>query len=160
MRLYACCGLLLCPLYPQHFAHGYVDKITWLPRPCRHVNRAGPDASVSLSPASSPGHVSSFLLHALRLFGAAPAYAVARLRCGAGLMEAACERRIPMPNWCSDRCTFLVNRHRSLRLNDWPAVQSLRFIAAPQMKVFSCFWPEVPDFCRPLKMCGLNHAPD
>ncbi|EMV02125.1 hypothetical protein ECMP0210173_5112 [Escherichia coli MP021017.3] len=39
-------------------------------------------------------------------------------------------------------------------------VQSHRFIAAPQMKVFSCFWPEVPDFCRPLKMCGLNHAPD
>lgn len=49
-------------------------------------------------------------------------------------------------------CIFLVNRHRSLRLNDWPAVQLHRFIAAPQMKVFSCFWPEVPDFCRSLKI--------
>ncbi|EEW0765667.1 type-F conjugative transfer system pilin assembly thiol-disulfide isomerase TrbB [Escherichia albertii] len=57
-------------------------------------------------------------------------------------------------------CIFLVNRQRLLRLNDWPAVQSHRFIAAPQMKVFSCFWPEVPDFCRPLKMCSLNRAPD
>lgn len=31
MRLYACCGLLLCPAYPQHFAHGYVDKIPGYP---------------------------------------------------------------------------------------------------------------------------------
>ncbi|EPW0777375.1 hypothetical protein [Escherichia albertii] len=26
MCLYACCGLL-CPAYPQHYAHGSVDKI-------------------------------------------------------------------------------------------------------------------------------------
>ncbi|MGK3451499.1 hypothetical protein ACSLNK_29465, partial [Escherichia coli] len=31
VRLYACCGLLLCPAYPQHFAHGYVDKIPGYP---------------------------------------------------------------------------------------------------------------------------------
>nr|CAA28297.1 unnamed protein product [Escherichia coli K-12] len=55
---------------------------TWLPRPCRHVNRAASDASVSLSTASSPGHVSSFLLHALG-FGAAPAFVCGRPVTGA-----------------------------------------------------------------------------
>ncbi len=51
------------------FCARFCGQNTWLPRPCRHVNRAASDASVSLSPASSPGHVSSFLLHALRLRG-------------------------------------------------------------------------------------------
>ncbi len=98
---------LLCPAYPQHFAHGSVNKIHGYPGPCRHVNRAASDASVSLSPASSPGHVSSFLLHALRLRGPhLHSYAVARLQVRHGLMEAACERRIPMPNWCSNRMYF------------------------------------------------------
>ncbi|ENE55266.1 hypothetical protein ECP030477711_3269 [Escherichia coli P0304777.11] len=65
-----------------------------------------------------------------------------------------------MPNWCSNRMYFSGEPHRSLRLNDWPAVQSHRFIAAPQMKVFSCFWPEVPDFCRSLKISALSSAPE
>ena len=65
-----------------------------------------------------------------------------------------------MPNWCSNRMYFSGEPAQIARLNDWPAVQSHRFIAALQMKVFSCFWPEVSDFCRPLKMCGLNHVPD
>ncbi len=56
---------------------------TWLPRPCRHVNRAASDASVSLSPASSPGHVSSFLLHALRLREPAQIAEIKRLASGA-----------------------------------------------------------------------------
>ncbi|EAQ6781184.1 hypothetical protein A6853_19360 [Salmonella enterica] len=30
MWLYACCGLL-CPAYPQHFAHGSVNKIPGYP---------------------------------------------------------------------------------------------------------------------------------
>lgn len=51
------------------FCARFCGQNTWLPRPCRHVNRAASDASVSLLPASSPGHVSSFILHALRLRG-------------------------------------------------------------------------------------------
>ena len=51
------------------FCARFCGQNTWLPMPCRHVNRAASDASVSLSPASSPSHVSSFLLHALRLRG-------------------------------------------------------------------------------------------
>ncbi len=66
-----------------------------------------------------------------------------------------------MPNWCSNRMYFSGEPAKIAEIKRLvPAVQSHRFIAAPQMKVFSCFCREVPDFCRPLKMCGLNHAPD
>lgn len=52
-----------------------------------------------------------------------------------------------MQNWCATECIFLPNWQRLLRLNDRPVVQSHCFIAEPQMKVFSCLWSEVPDFC-------------
>ena len=65
-----------------------------------------------------------------------------------------------MPNWCSNRMYFSGEPAQIAEIKRLAAVQLHRFIAAPQMKIFSCFWPEVPDFCRPLKMCGLNHAPD
>ncbi len=65
-----------------------------------------------------------------------------------------------MPNWCSNRMYFSGEPAQIAEIKHWPAAQSHRFIAAPQMKVFSCFWSEVPDFCRPLKMCSLNRAPD
>ncbi len=74
--------------------HSILCTVLWtkylVTQPCRHVNRAASDASVSLSPASSPGHVSSFLLHALRLRGL-HSHAVARLQVRHGLMEAVCE---------------------------------------------------------------------
>ncbi|GHM15554.1 hypothetical protein ECZU42_47730 [Escherichia coli] len=90
MRLYACCGLLLCPAYPQHFAHGYVDKIPGYPGRAGTLTGLHP-MQVSLSPASSPGHVSSFLLHARASGPHLHSYAVARLQVRHGLMEAACE---------------------------------------------------------------------
>ncbi|EFC1939498.1 hypothetical protein E6C85_22805 [Escherichia coli] len=39
MWLYACCGLL-CPAYPQHFAHGSVNKIPGYPGRAGTLNRA------------------------------------------------------------------------------------------------------------------------
>ncbi len=106
MRLYACCGLQLCPAYPQHFAHGSVDKIPGYPgragtltglhpmQVCRCRRLLTRSRFVVPPPraAASGSHLHS--------------YAVARLQVRHGLMEAACERRIPMPNWCSNRMYF------------------------------------------------------
>ena len=61
-----------------------------------------------------------------------------------------------MPNWCSNRMYFSGEPAQIAEIKRLAS----GFIAAPQMKVFSCFWPEVPDFCRPLKMCSLNRAPE
>lgn len=65
-----------------------------------------------------------------------------------------------MPNWCSNRMYFSGEPAQIAEIKRLASGAVTPFIAAPQMKVFSCFWPEVPDFCRPLKMCSLNRAPD
>ncbi len=66
-----------------------------------------------------------------------------------------------MPNWCSNRMYFSGEPAQIAEIKRLvPAVQLHRFIAAPQMKVFSCFWSEVPDFCRSLKISALSSAPE
>ncbi len=65
-----------------------------------------------------------------------------------------------MPNWCSNRMYFSGEPAQIAEIKRLASVQLHRFIAAPQMKVFSCFWPEVPDFCRSLKISALSSAPE
>ncbi|WP_176445806.1 hypothetical protein [Salmonella enterica] len=61
-----------------------------------------------------------------------------------------------MPNWCSNRMYFSGEPAQIAEIKRLASGA----VAAPQMKVFSCFWPEVPDFCRSLKISALNSAPE
>ncbi len=65
-----------------------------------------------------------------------------------------------MPNWCSNRMYFSAEPAQIAEIKRLVSGAATPFYRCAKMKVFICFWPEVPDFCRPLKMCSLNRAPD
>ena len=65
-----------------------------------------------------------------------------------------------MPNWCSNRMYFSGEPAQIAEIKRLASGAVTPFYRRATNEVFSCFWPEVPDFCRPLKMCSLNRAPD
>lgn len=82
MRLYACCGLLLCPAYPQHFAHGYVDKIPGYPGRAGTLTGLHP---MQVCRCRRPSHPVTFRRSSSTRcgFGAAPAFVCGRPVTGA-----------------------------------------------------------------------------
>ena len=159
--LYACCGLLLCSLliHRAHFAHGYVTKYLLPPGvPCTLTRACIRCKVCRCRRPSSPGHVfRPFLLHALRLRGRT-SFVCGRPVTGAARPDGGPHVRGEFPCQTGARivCIFLVKgRHQITEtLTDWPTARAVNTALSPRhkSKVFSCFfWPEVPDFCRPLR---------
>lgn len=65
-----------------------------------------------------------------------------------------------MPNWCSNRMYFSGEPAKIAEIKRLTSGAVTPFYRRATNEGIQLFLPEVPDFCRPLKMCGLNHAPD
>ncbi|VCY60423.1 hypothetical protein BANRA_05575 [Escherichia coli] len=63
-----------------------------------------------------------------------------------------------MPNWCSNRMYFSGEPAQIAEIKRL-ASGAVTPLYRRATKVFSCFWPEVPDFCRSLKISALSSAP-
>ncbi|EBY1896781.1 hypothetical protein DU164_17435 [Salmonella enterica subsp. enterica serovar Wien] len=81
MWLYACCGLL-CPAYPQHFAHGSVNKIPGYPGRAGTLTGLHP---MQVCRCRRPPHPVTFRRSSSTRcgFGAAPAFVCGRPVIGA-----------------------------------------------------------------------------
>ncbi len=64
-----------------------------------------------------------------------------------------------MPNWCSNRMYFLGEPAQIAEIKRL-ASGAVTALSPRHDEVFSCFWPEVPDFCGSLKISALNSAPE
>ena len=73
-----------------------------------------------------------------------------------------------MPNWCSNRMYFSgepaqiaeIKRLASGAVTPLYRRATNEGIQLLRADIFSCFWPEVPDFCRSLKISALSSAPE
>lgn len=65
-----------------------------------------------------------------------------------------------MPNWCSNRMYFSAEPAQITEIKRLASGAVTPLYRRATNEGIQLFLAGSADFCRPLKMCGLNHAPD